>query len=453
MRRIIADPARAVALALALALPGCSTVSGLLGTGRPAEGTPGFVRGFIGAVAADEPRAVLAARQVLASGGNAADAAVALGLALAVTLPSRAGLGSGGACLALKGDTNATGIPEAILFLPPAGGGGDRPAAAPMLARGLFLLHARHGKARFETLMQPAETLAREGTPVSRAFAADLQVVGGALASDGPARLAYFPGGRPPAEGEVLLQPDLGSTLAQLRRAGVGDLYVGTLAQRLVQASAANGTGLTAAALRAALPSTAAPITIALGQDLDADFLPAPADGGAAATGFQALRANRPASPARARRPRGGAGARQRARRAAGQQLRHHGPRRQRGGLRSAWATCSAPAAWRPAPASCSPRQRKAGCRHPSTPPACWSTAAPKRARSPPAARWPGRRTLRRQGPGRRPRVAFAATINPAAAPEPGRTNVIACTGVPAKDPETCGWATDSRIASPPAPL
>ncbi len=287
-------------LVLGLAAASCSTVNSvkdtLLGTtSGPQAGTPGFVEGFLGGVAADEPRAALVGRQMLSSGGNAADAATAIAFALSVTLPSRAGLGGGGACMAYFTDPKSANgsAAEAILFVPDAAEGGgapaDRPAARPMLARGLFLLQARYGSRPIEAMIAPAEQMARFGVPASRALARDVAEVAGPLFTDPPARAVFGPGGTPLTEGSALVQPDLGSTLAQLRVAGVGDLHLGVLAKRVALVSPRAGGPISLADLRAALPSVAAPIQLEAGDDF-VSFLPPPADGGlAAAAAFQTL--------------------------------------------------------------------------------------------------------------------------------------------------------------------
>ena len=292
-----------IVLALSVALTGCNTLAdvkntfiggGVSGPGQEAR----RVSGFIGGVVADEPTAALAGREVLSLGGNAADAAVAIGFTLAVTYPSRASLGAGGACLAYSpAKTGAgEGVPEAIMFTsvaPRAGSGRtDRPAAVPMLARGLFTLHARYGRRPFETLISPAEQLARFGAPASRAFIRDLQLVTGPLSADPASRSVFTPGGTVLGEGSQLVQGDLGATLAQLRVAGVGDLYQGSLARRFEAASAVAGGGVALADLRGALPRTLPPLIVDAGRDRVA-FLPLPADGGlAAAAAFQSLTAN-----------------------------------------------------------------------------------------------------------------------------------------------------------------
>ncbi len=287
-------------MALALCCSGCGSLSGVTDSvfgpsDAPAAGQPGFVKGFLGGVAADEPRAALAAREVLSAGGTAADAAVALGFALSVTLPSRAGLGGGGACLAYASDKKSPneGVPEAVLFTPvaPAGFGAnaDRPAAVPMLARGLYLLHARYGRLPFESLIVPAEQLARFGTPAPRALARDIALVAGPLLADPNARTVFSQAGNPLAEGQTLLQPDLAATLTRMRVSGIGDLYTGALARQIVQASPLAGGPIALSDLTGALPRLAPAIIIPDRRDRVA-FLPPPADGGlAAAAAFTVL--------------------------------------------------------------------------------------------------------------------------------------------------------------------
>jgi gamma-glutamyltranspeptidase/glutathione hydrolase len=293
------------AVSLALATSGCqsvnSAVSLISGSGGPAEGQPGHVAGFLGGAVADEPQAALLGRQVLSAGGNAADAAAAMGMALSVTLPSRASLGSGGACLSyIAGSPDA---PQAVIFtsVPPATrAGADRPAAVPMLARGMFALQNRFGHLPFEQLLLPVETMARQGVHVSRAFVRDLAVVAGPLAGDPGAAAVFYRNGRPLAEGELMVQPDLAATLAQLRLAGVGDLYLGDLARRLVAAAPQAGASLSLADLRAAVPKFAGSLSVGAARGDKVAFLPPPADGGlAAAAAFQVLQDN-PADTQRA---------------------------------------------------------------------------------------------------------------------------------------------------------
>ena len=292
--------ANLLAAALSISLTACNTINSVqqefLGGGVSGPGSEAKrISGFIGGVAADEPTAALAGREVLSLGGTAADAAVAIGFSLAVTYPSRASLGSGGACLAYSPARTGAGegVPEAIVFTSVPGRSvlarTDRPAAVPMLPRGLFALHARYGRRPFETLIAPAEQLARFGTPASRAFVHDLQLVSGPLLADPNARAVFAPNGAVLTEGATMVQPELGATLAQLRVAGVGDLYQGALAAKFQTASATAGGGVSASDLRAALPKTVSPLFIASGRDRVA-FLPPPADGGlAAAAAYEVL--------------------------------------------------------------------------------------------------------------------------------------------------------------------
>ena len=283
-----------VSIAVSASLCGCGAVSAVKNTivGSDEKG-PKIIGGFIGGAVADEPRAALAAKQILALGGNAADAAVTLGFMLSVTLPSRASLGGGGACLAYQPGTNSPnkGVPEAIVFPAPAPAvrAGDRPAAVPMLARGLYLLSARYGSQNFAELVAPAEQAARFGFSVSRALANDLTTVAGPLTSDPTARAVFAPDGTALTEGGRLQQPDLGGTLAQIRTVGVGDMYMGLLGHKLAEATAQAGGPISVNDLRLARPALLPVLDRDAGHDHVA-FLPLPTDGGpASAAAFDVL--------------------------------------------------------------------------------------------------------------------------------------------------------------------
>ncbi len=270
-----------------MATSGCAAVGSLFAPSKPV-GSPGYVGGFIGAVVADEPQAALVGRSTLAAGGDAADAVEAMAYTLAVTLPSRASLGAGGGCLAFSPRRSApgAGVPVAILFPSrPGGGGGDRPAAVPMLPRGMYLLHANFGRLSEAQLIAPAERLARLGAPMSDALAHDISVVAGPLAGDPQARAVFFHNGVPLPPGAAMVQPALAATLARIRVNGVGAFYVGPEASRLADAATQVGGGLTTAALRAAIPSFSAATVLPAGGNNQVAFLPL--DGGAAARLWQ----------------------------------------------------------------------------------------------------------------------------------------------------------------------
>ncbi len=249
-----------------------TTVGRVTGRSNIPFGTPGHVNGFLGGVVADEPRAAIIARDILSGGGTAVDAAVAGAFAMSVTLPSRAGLGGGGACVVLDAQR---GIARSVLF--PAGARGevpagtDRPAALPAMPRGLYALHTGAGRFKIEDLIRPAEDLARFGTEISRVLADDLAVVAGPLLADPNARLVFGrQGGGVLKLGDRIIQPDLSASLAQIRGSalGIGDFYQGNLADRLVEGSVTSGGGLTEAELRA----TRVRVGTALRRDIGPDF-------------------------------------------------------------------------------------------------------------------------------------------------------------------------------------
>jgi gamma-glutamyltranspeptidase/glutathione hydrolase len=277
------------AVALCFLLAACSW--------RPFEdeskrGTVGFVRGFLGGVAADEPRAALIGKEILSVGGSAADAAVAVYFALAVTLPSSASLGGGGVCLIhdpVKEETLALdflpGIPKSV----PAAA--DRPSAIPANPRGFYLLHARFGRLKWAQLVSPAARMARFGIEVSRALASDIAKVKEPLIEDAEARRVFGrAGGRVMVEErDFIQQVELAAVLERIRAQGPGDFYTGVVARQFVNGVNAAGGSLSLEDLRDYAPVWREPIKISMLYRQDLYFTPPPAAGGAMAAQMAAM--------------------------------------------------------------------------------------------------------------------------------------------------------------------
>ena len=141
------------------------------------------------AVVADEPTAVLTARDMLARGGNAADAAVGLYFTLAVTLPSQAGIGSGGTCMVY--DPRIETVKVLDFSHTSHGVVGDK-LSIPMSVRGMAWLHARFGRLSWGSLLNKIASIAREGVTTSRGFISDLKSEVPRLANDATALSLFF---------------------------------------------------------------------------------------------------------------------------------------------------------------------------------------------------------------------------------------------------------------------
>ena len=225
-----------------------------------------------GMVAAQERRAAAAGAEMLAAGGNAVDAAVATGFALAVTLPQAGNLGGGGFMLIHLAEENRTiaidyreMAPAAAhrdLFLDSAGNVDRNLARFSLLSTGIpgtvaGLAHAleTYGTMELEDVIQPAIDMAEDGIIMSYPIAQSLSQRGERLKRH-PASARYFfkEDGSAYAGGDLWVQEDLAWTLKRIRRKGAADFYRGKVAERIVAEMEAGGGLITMADLAAYRP-------------------------------------------------------------------------------------------------------------------------------------------------------------------------------------------------------
>ncbi|MEP4545619.1 MAG: gamma-glutamyltransferase family protein [Saccharospirillum sp.] len=222
-----------------------------------------------GACVAPHHSAAQAGRDVLQEGGNAVEAMVAAAASIAVVYPHMNALGGDGFWLIKP----ANGTPIAIDACGPAGqaadidfytGAGETtiPSRGPHAAltvagtiggwqQALKVAHQLGGNTPVSRLLAPAEQQAREGIVVSQSQAALTRAKFDQLARQPGFAEVFLNNGQPPSEGDILYQPDLADTLAQLSRAGLDDFYRGDLAQTLSQGLEALGSPVRRADLEA----------------------------------------------------------------------------------------------------------------------------------------------------------------------------------------------------------
>ncbi len=199
-------------------------------------------------VATAHPLASQAAQAVLQQGGNAADAAVAAGFALAVVEPSMSNLGGRIQILIrspdgqYQGYNGMTEVPARFVAPddPPNQGYGT--IATPGVVAGLSRLHTEHGLLQWADLLQDSERFAREGYHLLPGAAARHES-GFEKFQDNPGFQQTFiePDGTTYDTGDLLVQPQLAQTINRLALAGADDFYHGQIARQIAADMAANG--------------------------------------------------------------------------------------------------------------------------------------------------------------------------------------------------------------------
>ena len=209
-------------------------------------------------VVAEERRAAEIGRDILRAGGNAIDAAVAVGYGLAVVDPCCGTLGGGGFMTIHLADGRETVIdfretaPAAATARMYLGADGEpvaewsrhgwRAAAVPGSVGGLDRAAREYGRLPRKTLIAPAAALARDGYVLSPADA-ELLDAGAARFKHDPAAAKIFlrPDGSPLMAGDRLVQDDLAAVLAAIAEAGPGAFYDGPIAAMVDKGTRANG--------------------------------------------------------------------------------------------------------------------------------------------------------------------------------------------------------------------
>jgi gamma-glutamyltranspeptidase / glutathione hydrolase len=187
---------------------------------------------------------------IMKRGGNAVDAAVAIGLALSVVWPSAGNLGGGGFMLVRRADGKTTAIdyremgPAAAHrnvylnskgeYIPESSTYGHRAAGVPGTVAGFAYALEKYGTLKWADVAEPARRFAADGFPVWHTLASSLSGASRSLSRYPETRRIFLRDGKPYQEGEIFKQPELAQTLARMIKGGWREFYEGRTADLIV---------------------------------------------------------------------------------------------------------------------------------------------------------------------------------------------------------------------------
>lgn len=192
--------------------------------------------------------------EILQQGGNAIDAAVAVGFSLAVTLPRAGNLGGGGFMLIYKADSDkvhsidyrsaAPNLAKSEMYLTNSGVKrfGNIVNAVPGTVAGLIKAHKEHGKLPLKKVLKPSIDLAKKGFKVSYDLNYALKWAKDHLQANKVSKKKFYINSNKPLPVDSLFrQPNLAKTLSLISRKGKKAFYSGEIAEWIVKDAKLNG--------------------------------------------------------------------------------------------------------------------------------------------------------------------------------------------------------------------
>ncbi len=234
---------------------------------------------------------------ILSKGGNAVDAAVATGFALAVTVPRAGNIGGGGFMMVRMADSDATVAIDYCSIAPLASnlelfkgenGRVDRgksrfgyiAPAVPGTVAGLYEAHKRFGKLKWSEVVAPAIELAEEGIKVSHDLSNVLKSQAWNMKTYPASKRAFFKkDGDAYEAGDILKQPALAWSLKQIQQGGADAFYKGKIAKLFAADMKKNGGLITLEDLASYKVAVRTPTTVNY-RGVQIDMMPPPSGGG-----------------------------------------------------------------------------------------------------------------------------------------------------------------------------